>query len=89
MTAYAERDVVRRGYDALSYRYRSDDAPEGHYAPWLANLRARLPAAGSVLDLGCGCGVPAARSLAEAEYHVTGVDIRQRAASPGLGRSRR
>jgi len=75
MTPGDERDLVRRGYDALSYHYRSDDAEEGRYAPWLAALRARLPAGGSVLDLGCGCGVPVARSLAAARYHVTGVDI--------------
>jgi len=70
-----ESDLVRRGYDALSYHYRRDDAEEGRYAPWLAELRARVPAGGSVLDLGCGCGVPVARSLAAAGYQVTGVDI--------------
>jgi SAM-dependent methyltransferase len=75
VTAGEERDLVRRGYDALSYRYRSDDAAEGKYAPWLADLQARLPAAGSVLDLGCGCGVPVARALAAAGHYVTGVDI--------------
>jgi 2-polyprenyl-3-methyl-5-hydroxy-6-metoxy-1,4-benzoquinol methylase len=70
-----ESDLVRRGYDALSYHYRSDDSGEGGYAPWLAALRDRLPAGGSVLDLGCGCGVPVARSLAAAGYQLTGVDI--------------
>jgi 2-polyprenyl-3-methyl-5-hydroxy-6-metoxy-1,4-benzoquinol methylase len=75
MTSGDERDLVRRGYDALSYHYRSDDAGDGRYAPWLAALRARLPAGGSVLDLGCGCGVPVGRSLAAAGYQVTGVDI--------------
>jgi len=75
MTADDESDLVRRGYDALSYHYRSDDADEDDYAPWLAELRARLPADGSVLDLGCGNGVPVARSLAAAGYQVTGVDI--------------
>jgi SAM-dependent methyltransferase len=75
MAADDDADLVRRGYDELSYRYRSDDAPEGQYGPWLAVLQGRLPAAGSVLDLGCGCGVPVARSLAEAGYAVTGVDI--------------
>src|SRR6516165_12019946 len=70
-----ERDLVRRGNDALSYHYRSDDSGEGRYAPWLAALRERLPAGGSVLDLGCGCGVPVARSLSTAGYQVTGVDI--------------
>ena len=75
MTTDPEIDLVRRGYDALSYRYRSDDAPDGHYEAWLAALRNRLPFVGSVLDLGCGCGVPVARSLAEAGHSVTGVDI--------------
>ncbi len=67
--------MVRRGYDALSYHYRSDDADEDEYAPWLADLKARLPPRGSVLDVGCGCGVPVARSLAGAGHDVTGVDI--------------
>jgi 2-polyprenyl-3-methyl-5-hydroxy-6-metoxy-1,4-benzoquinol methylase len=70
-----ERDLVRRGYDALSYHYRSDDAEDGQYAPWLAKLHRRLPPAAAVLDLGCGCGVPVARYLAEAGHRVTGVDI--------------
>ena len=75
MTAGDESDLVRRGYDALSYHYRSDDAGEDKYAPWLAELTARLPAGASVLDLGCGNGVPVARSLAAAGYQITGVDI--------------
>ncbi|MET7672733.1 class I SAM-dependent methyltransferase [Micromonospora luteifusca] len=70
-----ERDVVRRGYDELSYHYRADDADDGQYAPWLAGLHRRLPASAAVLDLGCGCGVPAARFLADAGHRVTGVDI--------------
>jgi SAM-dependent methyltransferase len=70
-----ERDLVRRGYDALSYHYRADDADDGQYAPCLAGLHLRLPASAAVLDLGCGCGVPVARSLADAGHDVTGVDI--------------
>jgi hypothetical protein len=34
MTADDESDLVRRGYNALSYYYRRDDAAEGRYAPW-------------------------------------------------------
>ena len=75
MTSDDERELVRRGYDALSYHYRSDDSGEGRYGPWLATLQPRLPVGGSVLDLGCGCGVPVARSLVAAGYQVTGVDI--------------
>jgi SAM-dependent methyltransferase len=69
------KDVVRRGYDALSYRYRGDTEEPEHYATWLARLRERVRAGGSVLDLGCGCGVPLIRDLAASGYEVTGVDL--------------
>src|SRR3954471_18441513 len=75
MDADDERDLVRRGYDALSYHYRRDDAHDGQYAPWLADLHTRLPTRAAVLDVGCGCGVPTARFLANAGHEVTGVDI--------------
>jgi SAM-dependent methyltransferase len=75
VTADDHTDLVRRGYDALSYHYRADDAGEGRYAPWLAGLRDRLPPGAAVLDVGCGCGVPVARSLAAAGHAVTGVDL--------------
>jgi 2-polyprenyl-3-methyl-5-hydroxy-6-metoxy-1,4-benzoquinol methylase len=75
VTEESQADLVRKGYDALSYLYRPDDAGEGRYGPWLAGLRERLPAGVRVLDLGCGCGVPVARALAASGYQVTGVDI--------------
>ena len=69
------KDVVRRGYDAVSRRYREDDADVRGYRPWIRGLRERVPAGGAVLDLGCGCGVPVARSLTEAGLKVAGVDL--------------
>ena len=70
-----QADLVRRGYDELSYRYRADDAAPAGYGPWLERLLSLLPPAAAVLDLGCGCGVPVARTLAGAGHHVTGVDF--------------
>ncbi|PZS35836.1 MAG: class I SAM-dependent methyltransferase [Pseudonocardiales bacterium] len=67
--------AVRQGYDAVSYRYRADDAGAGEYEPWLDVLRGRLRTGATVLDLGCGCGVPVARDLVAAGHDVTGVDI--------------
>ena len=68
-------EIVRRGYDAVSHRYREDGDTPAAYIEWRANLTSRVAAGGAVLDLGCGCGVPLALDLAGAGYEVTGVDI--------------
>lgn len=77
-----KRDLVKRGYDRISRAYRDDDAcanPEtaqstANYAEWVAELSQLLPTGGRVLDLGCGCGLPATRRLVEAGFRVVGVD---------------
>jgi hypothetical protein len=70
-----QADLVRRGYDALSYRYRADDAEPGGYGPWVERLLHLLPPAADVLDLGRGAGVPVARTLATTGYDAwTGSD---------------
>jgi SAM-dependent methyltransferase len=79
------KDVVRRGYDALSNRYRGDREEPAFYAGWSRQLRERVPDAGAVLDVGCGCGVPLARELARSGYAVTGVDL----SAVQVGRARR
>src|SRR2546426_6010230 len=66
--------IVRRGYDLVSRAYRADDADDGMYADWLDVLEKRIEPGSSVLDLGCGCGVPVARRLAR-RYAVTGIDL--------------
>jgi SAM-dependent methyltransferase len=78
--------IVRDGYDRISYEYRDDtgrgpsteDRPERTpstgYEAWLAELIPLLEERDPVLDLGCGCGVPATAILAE-RFAVTGVDI--------------
>jgi ubiquinone/menaquinone biosynthesis C-methylase UbiE len=68
-------EIVRRGYDAVSERYRADSDAPSEYETWLQALTSRLPASAQVLDLGCGCGVPMARRLDELGHHVVGVDI--------------
>jgi 2-polyprenyl-3-methyl-5-hydroxy-6-metoxy-1,4-benzoquinol methylase len=69
------KDVVRTGYDEVSHLYRGDDDEPAEYGPWTAALHSRLPNGATVLDLGCGCGVPVARSLAAHGCAVIGVDI--------------
>jgi SAM-dependent methyltransferase len=77
------KDIVRQGYDRISSTYRDDaghgpasDEPKGRpdYEAWLAELVPLLRDGDPVLDLGCGCGVPATAILAEHQA-VIGVDL--------------
>jgi len=79
----SQRDLVRRGYDAISRAYRDDDGGanpatgEGteRYTRWVDDLAQLLGSRARVLDLGCGAGVPATRLLTEKNFDVLGVDI--------------
>ena len=78
-----QRDLVRRGYDAISLAYRGDDGTAAgtsaedvsRYAGWVAELAGLLPPGATVVDLGCGAGVPATRELAGHGLTVLGVDF--------------
>jgi cyclopropane fatty-acyl-phospholipid synthase-like methyltransferase len=78
-----QRDLVRRGYDAISAAYRSDDgqpAPSSaedvsRYAGWAAELADLLPVGATVADLGCGIGLPGTRALIERRLRVIGIDF--------------
>lgn len=76
-----QREVVRRGYDAVSEAYRGDDRE----ARWVAELAGLLRPGARVLDLGCGAGMPATRELADHGLQVIGVDF----AAEQLRRARR
>ncbi|MEU4896785.1 class I SAM-dependent methyltransferase [Streptomyces sp. NPDC044780] len=69
------KEIVRRGYDIVSSRYDEAYGAETKYRQWLSDVRQRIPPGGTVLDLGCGSGVPVARDLAADGYRVIGVDI--------------
>ncbi len=74
------KDIVRTGYDKISYTYRGDaidrdDDGMMAYIQWVNELIASVPAGGAVLDLGCGNGVPVAQLLDAAGFAITGVDI--------------
>jgi SAM-dependent methyltransferase len=79
----AQRDLVRRGYDAISLAYRGDDGSAAassaedvsRYAGWVEDLVRLLPAGGQVVDLGCGAGLPATRELTGHGFQVLGVDF--------------
>lgn len=65
-------DLVRRGYDRCAVAF-AEARREGDHTQ-LVRLTTRLREGASVLDLGCGSGVPITRALA-ARFRVTGVDF--------------
>ena len=79
----SRRELVRRGYDAISRKYRDDEGqanPEtsegtDQYAGWVDELARVIAPPAKVLDLGCGAGVPATKLLAEKGFDVLGVDM--------------
>lgn len=65
--------TVEQGYDHCSATYtatRSQDTVRE-----LLLLTSRLAPSSTILDLGCGAGVPVASHLASHGHHVTGIDI--------------
>jgi SAM-dependent methyltransferase len=42
--------------------------------PWLDRMCSTIPSASSILDIGCGGGVPIAKYLIQCGFHLTGID---------------
>jgi trans-aconitate methyltransferase len=71
-TQYAGTVIDLYQHHAVAWsRDRADDLIE---KAWLDRFLALLPQDPTVVDLGCGCGVPIARYLFERRCQVTGVD---------------
>ena len=74
------KDIVRNGYDKVSYAYQGDEIDDGYASQFscledVKQLIRLLPPGSAVLDLGCGCGIPTARFFADNGFRLTGVDI--------------
>jgi SAM-dependent methyltransferase len=67
--------VVKNGYEAAAESYLSDRPRNARDVAVLEQLTSRLPARGSVLDLGCGAGVPVMQHLDRGGYDVVGLDL--------------
>ena len=66
------KELVRRSYDACAEEYGASRQADAEIE--LRGLTERLVDGMSVLDVGCGAGVPIARALSR-RFRVTGVDI--------------
>ena len=70
------KEIVARGYDAIAERYLawSGLRPSAARRRYLALACELIPAGASVVELGCGAGIPMTAALADGRQ-VTGVDI--------------
>jgi len=81
--ATRETGTAAASIPALYERHASEFARRRAEGPWpdlvwIERFAARLTGAATILDLGCGMGVPVARTLAARGHAVTGIDTSQR-----------
>jgi ubiquinone/menaquinone biosynthesis C-methylase UbiE len=62
-------------FDQLAEKYQGEHSNNPFQAALTERISALLPAGTSVLDLGCGTGVPTGKILTESDHRVVGVDI--------------
>jgi SAM-dependent methyltransferase len=66
--------IVRSGYDAIAGRYLDARLRGIDQLPVLRDFIRAVPKAASILDAGCGAGLPITGHLASS-FHVLGVDF--------------
>ena len=66
------------GYDALAAEFIAARAASSIGVATVRRWSRELPRGSTVLDLGCGCGVPISQALIEAGFTVFGVDASPR-----------
>ena len=71
------RRIIKEGYNKIAESY-SAQRGEFNNLLYLKKLSSLLPGSSSILDVGCGAGVPINSYLIEKGYSVTGIDISER-----------
>jgi SAM-dependent methyltransferase len=68
-------DKIVDHYERHARAWDADRGPAGwNDKPWHDRFAAALPTGATILDLGCGSGVPVARYFGDLGFQVTGID---------------
>ena len=70
-------DLVEKGYDEIAEKYHSERNKFEHKNE-IREFMSLLPKNGKILDVGCGAGIPIAKTLADSGFEVTGIDISEK-----------
>ena len=68
------KDIVRNTYNKIAQKY-IDARGMFHSTKQVEKLLPLIPEGGTVLDIGCGPGIPVDRYLIDNGYNVIGLDI--------------
>lgn len=68
------KQTVKSGYNTIAERYLLERTRDSEDVRLLDELIARIPEGATVLDAGCGAGIPISLILSE-KFKVTGVDF--------------
>ncbi len=70
--------IVASGYDKVSEAYRGDNDNDAQRIHWCKRIIELRPNSKTVLDIGCGCGIPVCKYFSENGLQTVGIDISQR-----------
>jgi ubiquinone/menaquinone biosynthesis C-methylase UbiE len=62
-------------FDQLAEKYQGEHSSNPVQAALTERIGGLIPVGASVLDLGCGTGVPTAKILTDSDHRVVGVDV--------------
>jgi ubiquinone/menaquinone biosynthesis C-methylase UbiE len=72
-----KRNLVKEGYNEIAWKYQAKRHVFDHTKE-LKKFTALLQKSASIIDVGCGAGVPVTRFLVDSGFRVVGIDFSEK-----------